>query len=95
MTAADDRPIGDDQPERNAGAGPELRPQAAQIFWPIIILHDIEETGRFDLAINKASKGRLSESWRMIALPNPAWGAVIGADIDQHQPFRFFRKKVR
>ena len=31
----------------------------------------------------------------MIALPNPAWGAVVGSDIDQHHPFRFFRWQVR
>ena len=29
----------------------------------------------------------------MIALPNPAWGAVIGSDIDQHHPFRFFASR--
>jgi len=31
----------------------------------------------------------------MIALPNSAWGAVVGSDIDQHHPFRFFRWQVR
>jgi hypothetical protein len=31
----------------------------------------------------------------MVALPNPAWGAVVGSDVDQHYPFRFFRQQVR
>lgn len=76
--------VGNDEPKRNSGFLTNGLAIHTQVLRPIIVFQYVEKRGRFYFAIGQTMKfSRIVERGSLVALPDIAGRAILGADIDE------------